>query len=163
MKKRSILFVIAALAVFGGAAFLYYNYGEISGGSFSPNPAFSEELKTITFGDTVIRVAVADSTRERTLGLSGTTELPEGTGMLFIFQSENIPSFWMKDMLFPIDIIWISSAGVVVGVVPNATPESYPSLFRPDEPILYVLEVNAGFATQHDVQKGSEISVEMAL
>lgn len=163
MKSNLLYLAVAALIIGVGAALLYQAPSRNTSAFFSPNPVFSEELKTLLVGDYAIRVAIADSPTERTQGLSGTTMLPQGTGMLFVFPSPHVPGFWMKDMLFPIDIIWISSAGEVVGVVPRATPESFPTQFRPDQPIQYVLEVPAGFAETYNVQKGVKISVEIAL
>lgn len=162
MKWRLVL-GLAALAVFGGAALFFLSGESVGGSAFSPNPAFTEELKTILIGDMPLRVAIADTADERMLGLSGTTGLPESTGLLFIFESDSRPGFWMKDMLFPIDIIWISAKGEVVGIEHDVSPATYPATFRPTEPIRYVLEVPAGFSVAHYIQKSSKISVEMAL
>lgn len=152
---------VAAFAVLGGAALFFLKTPDTN--SFSPNPVFSEELKTIRAEDTLIRVAVADTAEERMQGLSGTTSLPPETGLLFVFESDTRPDFWMKDMLFPIDIIWISSEGEVTGVEENVSPNTFPATFSPAEDIRYVLEVPAGFTDDHKIQKSSRISVEMAL
>ncbi len=127
----------------------------------SPNPAFSEQLLPLTIGDVELQVAIADEPKERTLGLSGTKELLPGTGMLFVFEGERVHGFWMKDMLFSIDMIWISSDGEVIDVTHSATPESYPQVFSPSAPAQYVLEVPDGFSAKHDIQKGLKISVEI--
>jgi uncharacterized membrane protein (UPF0127 family) len=158
---RRLVLGLAALAVLSGAALLFLHSENES--TFSPNPAFTEELKTMLVGDTALRVAVADSAEERTQGLSGTSALPPGTGLFFVFESDNRPGFWMKDMLFPIDIIWIARGGDVVGIEENVSPETYPRVYRPSKSIRYVLEVPAGFSALNNVQKSTKISVEMAL
>ncbi len=90
-------------------------------------------------------------------GLSGRPALGPLEGMLFIFNRDTEPNFWMKDMNFAIDIIWIDQAGRVIAIEPNLTPDTYPNYFAPPEPIRYVLEVNAGFADTHQITLGNFI------
>lgn len=161
MTRRLVL-GLAALAVIGGAALFIY-LSEVSEDVHSPNPAFSEPLRPLPVGDVTLRVAVADTSEERILGLSGTKTLDQGTGLLFVFESDTRSGFWMKDMLFPIDIIWISATGEVVGVEADVSPDTYPAIFSPTEKIRYVLEVPAGFSTAHNIEKSTKISVETAL
>jgi len=158
--QRSFVVLSTAALILGGAAFVFTGKEKVFP---SPNHVFDEPLRTIAIGNTTLRVAIADSVQERTIGLSGTKELPQGTGLLFVFDAENIPGFWMKDMLFPIDIIWIAHDGTVVGIDENISPDSFPNVFRPTTRVQYVLEVPAYFALEHTVQKDSKISVEMAL
>ncbi|MDB5225037.1 MAG: hypothetical protein JWO43_659 [Candidatus Adlerbacteria bacterium] len=117
--------------------------------------------KTITVGSTTVEVEVATTEKEHEAGLSGRTGLKDGTGMLFVFEQEGMYIFWMKDMLFPIDMVWIDADGVVVSVTANATPQSYnqdhPQTFRPISPALYVLELPAGYAAAHDIAEGSKV------
>lgn len=117
--------------------------------------------KTVSINSVSVRVAVADTPTERTLGLSGREALAEGEGMLFIFEEEGNWGIWMKDMHFAIDVIWARSDGLVISVAPHLTPETYPQAFYPDEPqAKYVLEVPAGFATSHNIAKGSKLVVQ---
>src|SRR5262249_641458 len=69
-----------------------------------------------------ITVEIADTGALRTRGLMWRTELPEGTGMLFIFPSEVVQSFWMRNTLIPLDMLFIDKRGRVVGVVQAAEP-----------------------------------------
>ncbi len=110
-----------------------------------------------------MEVAIADTAAERAMGLSGTQALPEGMGLLFVFESDGTPGFWMKDMLFPIDIVWISANGEVVGIEEQVSPDSFPTIFQPVEPVRYVLEVPGGFSAKNNLQKSMKVSVEMAL
>lgn len=99
---------------------------------------------TVTIGDTTIVADIADTPQKRHLGLSGRESLESGRGMLFIFPHSDTYSFWMKDMHFSIDIIWINEKKEVVHVKRNATPNSYPESFQPLKPARYVLETNTG-------------------
>lgn len=74
--------------------------------------------------------------------------------MLFVFAEAEQYSFWMKDMNYPIDIVWIDANRQVVAITENATPESYPLKFTPPVPVKYVLEVRSGWNTRHRVKVG---------
>ncbi|MDO8575927.1 MAG: DUF192 domain-containing protein, partial [bacterium] len=78
-------------------------------------------------------------------------------GMLFVSPEDGGHAFWMKDMLFPIDILWISADGRVVYMAENVSPDTYPQSFRPDAPARYVLELPAGYAGAHGVSVGDVV------
>ncbi len=109
----------------------------------------------VHLGDTTVTADIADTEALRELGLSGRATLDEDRAMLFVFQSDALYSFWMKDMRFPIDMIWLAADKQVVHIERNAAPESYPSSFNPGTPARYVLEVSAGWANRHGVTVGS--------
>lgn len=88
-----------------------------------------------------VTLAVTPSAWEQ--GLSGHALLPADEGMLFLFPSSSIRSFWMKDMNFPLDIVWIDKDWRVVGVVHHATPASYPETFASPSPVVRVLEISS--------------------
>ena len=92
-------------------------------------------------------VEYADTQRERIQGFSGRDTLEKGNGMLFVFQKEDIYSFWMKDTYIPLDMIWIDKELEVVHIERNVRPESYfedpPGSFKSILPAMYVLEINA--------------------
>jgi uncharacterized membrane protein (UPF0127 family) len=77
--------------------------------------------------------------------------------MLFVFDRPDTYSFWMKDMNFPIDIIWLSSDMKVVYTKKNARPELYPEIYIPKEKAKYVLEVVAGFSDKNNLQEGDSV------
>ena len=95
---------------------------------------------------------------ERALGLSGRESL-EG-GMWFVFPEADYYSFWMKDMKFPIDIIWVSDDFEIVDIKENVSPDSFPETFRPKAKALFVLEVPAGFSKTHQIHIGGKVSLE---
>ncbi len=105
-----------------------------------------------------ITVSVVDTPAERMQGLSGRDGLRPNEGMLFIFPEDEIYSFWMKDMRFPIDIIWLSAEGEVVGATVHVGPETYPETFSSPEPVRLVLEVPAGFVAAHGISLSSKIA-----
>lgn len=121
-------------------------------------PSVKGELRDVQIGDTRIQVSVADDDKEREQGLSGVSNLPENEGKLFIFQEETTPGFWMKDMAFPLDIIWISKEGSIVALTEDLSPSSYPDIVSPPVPVTMVLEVNAGFAQRHGIHEGQFVT-----
>ncbi|MBI4100940.1 DUF192 domain-containing protein [Candidatus Microgenomates bacterium] len=111
--------------------------------------------------DQVIKVEIANSSEERASGLSGRNKLPPDTGMLFIFERPDYYKFWMKDMKFAIDIIWIGENQKVVDITPNLSPQTFPQTWQPKLAAKYVLEVNAGFADQYQVNIGNVVELEL--
>lgn len=90
------------------------------------------------------RVEIADTDFLRAKGLSGHKPLSDYEGMLFMFDRPDTYGFWMKDMTFPIDIIWIDENWKIVHIENSVSPNTYPQSFYPDFPAKYVLEVKAG-------------------
>ena len=114
-------------------------------------------ISTVTIGTTTVAVEVVKDDASRQQGLSGRTSLAEGYGMLFVFEEEGNWGMWMKDMNFPIDIIWAAKDGTIVTIEKNVSPDTYPNSFHPREPALYVLEVPADFAERHNIAVGNNI------
>jgi uncharacterized membrane protein (UPF0127 family) len=77
-------------------------------------------------------------------GLSGHKPLSSNEGMFFIFQTPQKYGFWMKDMTFPLDIIWLDSNYKISHIEKNVKPETYPKVFYPEVDSVYVLEIQAG-------------------
>jgi uncharacterized membrane protein (UPF0127 family) len=115
-------------------------------------------LVSVYYPDGTIYARVATSSDDLERGLSGTTSLPDDEGMLFVFDGPGERGFWMRDMAYPIDIVWINSDRVVIGVAPNLSPETYPNIFFPPEPVMYVLELNAGFAEENKIATGTPLT-----
>jgi uncharacterized membrane protein (UPF0127 family) len=112
-------------------------------GFLTPRPVAHVTLHGRTYD-----VVVAGSTATREQGLSDARTLPRGTGMLFVFGHDDIWRFWMKDMYFSLDIVWLNAQKEVLYVVHNATPVAYPHVFTPSQESRYVLEVPAGDAAE---------------
>jgi uncharacterized membrane protein (UPF0127 family) len=115
------------------------------------------DIKVRGVTSTAYAVQVADTGPARTLGLSNRTFLAEGTGLLFIFEKDGYYPFWMKDMNFPIDIIWIDTQKQIVHIAQNVSPDTYPSTFASKELARYVLEIPAGDAHRYGFEKGTRV------
>lgn len=119
----------------------------------------------VTIKNADIWVEIADTPEKMTKGLSGRQSLAQSSGMLFIYPSPTITSFWMPDMNFPIDIIFIKG-GQIVKIYPNVPsyPSNYPKeklpLYPSEEPIDMVLETVAGWAVKNNIKIGDEIFIE---
>lgn len=113
----------------------------------------------VTIGNVPVSVTVAATPQAREQGLSGAQPLRPGQGMLFVFPAEGKQGFWMKDMNYPLDIIWADASGSVVTIWRDLSPATYPQAFYPTEPALYVLEVPAGFAEQNGIATGTIMRV----
>lgn len=109
---------------------------------------------TVQIKDHTIRVAIVDTPESRAIGLSGHESLPKGEGMLFVFPEDGLYSFWMKDMRFAIDILWISSEGAIVDLRENISPNTYPASFMPRSEARYVLELPAGAVEEYELELG---------
>ena len=97
-------------------------------------------------------------------GLAIRNDINEREGMLFIFQHPSRQSFWMKDMKFPIDIIWLNANRSVVYIVSNLEPcpiRGYCPGYLPNSDSLYVLETSAGFSERHNVRVGTQINFHL--
>lgn len=104
-----------------------------------------------------VRVELAVTPGQRTFGLMYRQHLDDDAGMLFIFPAVDQLKFWMKHTEIPLDMIFADPAGVVIGIVANATPYSEKPV-GPDAPALYVLEVNGGFCARHGVRAGDKMN-----
>jgi uncharacterized membrane protein (UPF0127 family) len=116
----------------------------------------------IEINGTAITVEVAKTEAQRVQGLSGHEPLNDGQGMLFIFEDKVPRTFWMKDMRFALDILWIED-GTIVKISSNLPPEGNEpkNRYRSDIPANYVLEVPAGWAERHHVTSGDRINYHL--
>lgn len=113
------------------------------------------ETKEIFVGNTKIRAELVDTPEKMSRGLSGKNHIGENEGMLFSYNAPGIYSFWMKDMEFPIDIIWIGANGKIVDITKSALPESYPKTFESKEPAKYIIEINSGWCDKNNIKIGN--------
>lgn len=104
-----------------------------------------------------IDIEIADDMVERAVGLMYRESLGHNQGMLFIFPTEEYQSFWMRNTMIPLDIIFVNKKMEIVTIHKNTTPfseKSYPST----EPSIYVVEVNAGYTEKFDIKEGDKIN-----
>jgi len=117
----------------------------------------------VKIGGESIAVEIVGTSASRERGLSGRKNLVTGTGMLFVFLEPTRSGFWMKDMRFPIDIIWIEG-GRVIDIAPQA-PTPLPTgdlpVYYPRLPASYVLEVPSGFSRDHNVKIDDLVDIKI--
>jgi len=131
--------------------------------NFLTTPVAAEETE-VKINNQVITAEIADTTYLRDRGLSYRDSLMENRGMLFVFRPANLPRFWMKDMRFPLDIIWIDDDRVVDidENLPNPsaeTPLNQLPTYSPKSIVNYVLEVNAGYVAQNAIKIGDRVEI----
>ena len=116
----------------------------------------------VCFHDRCFTVEVMDTQEARSRGLQDRTSLPSDQGMLFVFPTEDIFNFWMKDTSIVLDMIWISEGHAVVDIktdVQPCTQEPCP-IYVPSGKARYVLEVNANFAQTHGLKVGDPVVIK---
>jgi uncharacterized membrane protein (UPF0127 family) len=96
------------------------------------------------------QVELATTAQQRSQGLMFRRALPPRHGMWFDFESDGAVVMWMKDTLVPLDMLFIASDGLIVGVHEHAEPHSLARIAAP-RPVRYVLEINAGEAQRYAV------------
>lgn len=116
-------------------------------------------LPLVTIGAFTWPVELALTVEEQAQGLSGRAELAAGSGMLFVWNQESRRSFWMPDMNFPLDLVWLNGECAVVQITAEAPPQA-PGQSRAELPrytvdgVQYVLEINAGEAARRGINVG---------
>lgn len=149
MKK--IFFIIIAIIVLSAIFILF---------SFSAAKQ-EEPINTVRINDKEIKVDLAKTSLEQYTGLSGRGNLCPDCGMLFIFGDKEEKTFVMRNMMFPLDIIWINDEEIVK-IDKNLQPEKFLNLteYKNEEPVNYVLEVNAGFCQENNIKEGSIVEIK---
>jgi len=111
---------------------------------------------------TSIDLEIADTSERQVTGLSYRESLEKNSGMLFAFESRELKVFWMKDMKFPLDIIWIDGDKIIKidknAPVAGSNPEKR---YYSGEPVDYVLEVNGGFVDLHNIKVGDRVTYSL--
>lgn len=104
-----------------------------------------------------ISLEIADTNESRTLGLSGREQLEDNQGMMFVFEDEATRCFWMKDMKFDLDMVWLNSDKKIVAIETGVRPDSYPKEYCYDNS-QYVLEINSGKSQVIGLDIGQQLS-----
>ena len=172
-----IVAIAISIGVIAAGTLLYFNPA-ITGILGEPEDQYqelgmSQEVRSGSNGYPQVNVMVngltlvadiAATDEQRTKGLSVKDRLAENEAMLFVFDSEAKHAFWMKDMKFPIDIIWIDTDKTVVHIEHNLQPCSSEFLcptYHPIDDSRYVLETVGGFAERYDIVKGTMVEFEL--
>jgi len=145
MPKKIVIGII--LIFFAITAYVYFNqkfysYVEIKGYKFF--------------------VELADTQFKQTQGYSNHQPIKDNEGMLFVFSNNTERSFWMKDMLFPLDMIWISD-NKIINISRNLPPEGETPInkYYSGQPSNYVLEINGGLSDKLGLKIGDKVKINL--
>ncbi len=115
-------------------------------------------IGTVCFENSCIEVEIPMTQKEREIGLMNRAYLHEDSGMIFIFDSECINKIWMKNMLIPLDIIWLDYNGFVIHIDKNVMP-CYGDCqsFGPESCSKFAIEVNGLYTDRHNINIGDNV------
>jgi len=119
----------------------------------------SNGLTSFIYNEKIIQLEIAKTEEEKIKGLSGRNYLEKNKGLLFVYDDLDFYGIWMKEMSFPIDIIWMDEDYRVVTVTENVSPDTYPTVFYPDKKSKYIIELNAGISKEIDLNVESVINM----
>lgn len=143
LKKQLLIIIIIFIIFF--LAYFFYLFNKNYTQACIKHKCFSLEL--------------AKTSAEKEKGLMFRTFLPENKGVLFVYQDSGIRSFWMKNTLIPLDIIWIDKNNKIVSIK-TAYPcnETCPSI-NPWKESKYVLEINSGISEKYNFSVGDKVEI----
>ncbi len=102
---------------------------------------------------------LANTPEKRTKGLSDRESLPRDAAMLFDFENAGRQCIWMKDMKFPLDIVWVNNSKTITHIKNYVKPETYPETFCPSNDAKYVIELNAGIVDEAKLFVGKHLNL----
>ncbi|HEY4510000.1 MAG TPA: DUF192 domain-containing protein [Candidatus Paceibacterota bacterium] len=156
---KYFVFIVLGLVILGGI----WVFGRPVESLPEADIQTGEERPSATINGHMLELEIMRTPGEQARGLSGRESREENAGMLFVYETLVTPGFWMKEMNFSIDIIWIDADKRVVDISENLAPETFPELFHPRSPVQYVLEVNAGWADAHNISIGDPVEFQLDL
>lgn len=153
-----VLTVTFAISVLFAGVYFVLNY-DAPVIVFQPSTSFTDlSRKQLIINEASLDVLFASTPDARNRGLSVVDALKENEGMWFVFDTEETHGFWMKDMKFSIDIIWVNAEMKVVHIEKNIAPETFPQVYESEVPARYVLELGAGRAEQIGIKVGDFVT-----
>ena len=153
MMKYIVGFIIFLILLFVGFFLFVFLTGRFS--SLPKTPVTIDSQKFSLF--------VAKTQKEKEIGLSDTKSIPDDGGMMFQFDTPGYYSFWMRDMDFPIDIIFVKDGKIVTiykNVLPPTSKEQQLPVYTSQEPSNLVLEIKSGLSDKYNIEKGDTVVVE---
>lgn len=146
-----IVSIVIIIGVVGGVVFTLYVR--------ETQPLTAYETKTIRIGNAELEVFVADTTEKRTRGLMNISKLGADAGMIFIFPDASSRTFWNKNTLVSLDLIWIADGQVMgVSMLPAITQSGDIVYMSSPGAVNDVVEANAGWAAQHGIKAGDMVA-----
>ena len=167
MNKKLVTRIVMVLAGLVFLAITFFTSIIFNNSSMGPKAApvpTKQATQSIKVGDQQLEVEIMQTLEEQRRGLSGRASLANDHGMLFVYSNPALYKFWMKDMLFPLDIIWINN-GKVIEITDNVPPPeqnadiSQLPTYSPLQPVTGVLEVSAGYVKKHNIIIGDQVEL----
>ena len=161
-KYNQTLVILTCLSIF--SLLLCTSY--VNQYSFSQNSTTSLAPSTVKIKNLTIHVDLAVTQDQQEKGLSVKDNMTDNEGMLFPFKTPGDYSFWMKDMKFPLDILWVNSSSQIHHIEKNLQPCTF-ILFCPSvspgthSNSTYVLEVNADYTSKHNINVGDKVNINV--
>lgn len=137
------------------AALLLASAAPIAAGAADPGPTEEVTIETAN-GSHTVRVEIAETEAARQTGLMHRTSMDPDAGMLFLWDRPTMIGMWMKDTYIPLDMLFLSTRGVVIRIAENTEPHSLTPI-RSGAPVLGVLELNAGSVERFAIKVGDRV------
>jgi len=157
LKKKLWIFVCVIALLLISIKFFPYHCNCTATTAQSDNAGL--KIATIKLGGVSVNAEVADTDASRSQGLSDRTTLQNGSGMLFVFDTPQTPGFWMKDMNFGLDMVWVGVDNSIIKIDKSVASSTYPAVFYPPKPVKYVVELPAGFSDANAIKVGENFSI----
>jgi len=161
MKKR--ILSLASLSLFLSISFTSCNDKDKKEESIETDPiTFTKEAELYLIkasGDTIqkLDIELAESDYEHQTGLMYRESMEDNQGMLFIYDTERVRSFYMKNTYIPLDIIYYEADSSLVSIQKNATPRDETSLAS-EGPAQFILEINGGLSDEWGLEKDDKMT-----
>lgn len=153
MNKKSLIKIIIIIPIISSLFHIKSAYTET---------ILSNKFPVMIKGNKIF-VAVADSEEKRKRGLMWRKKLNNDAGMLFVFKDSSIRYFWMKNTFIRLDMAFIDTNMVIRTIRTAAKTNDSTTIYSSFVPVQYVLEVNAGWFEQHNIEPGDTITFDKTL
>lgn len=159
----TVFIIIASSMIYKSAL---YGFNKLTSDDYSGNRTSDAigvsglKISKVNCADNDFRTYIAKRSREKESGLSVFNRLEKNEAMIFVFESLGRHSIWMKNMKFPIDIIWLDQNGLIVDIAENVAVNTYPNSFTPKEDAMYVLEFNANTVKNLKIKIGDTCDLD---
>ncbi len=155
-KYRFVLFIISLLVLFATLGYFAFQKNRVN----ACEPVQNLEEKALYVNNKTLTAEVAVTEEQKQIGLSGRSCLGEDRVMVFSYNVPGNYCFWMKDMNFSIDMVWLDSDKKVITVKSGINPDTYPQTFCPSSSAMYVVEVSSGVSEKFGWQTGTIFSFD---
>ena len=154
MAKQEIRRKKNPLGLWLGGALIVFGLFAVVNGIIS----LTDNRTRLIAANGIITIEVVETPEDKQRGLSGRSSIADNEGMLFTFDTASTQNcFWMKDMQFSIDMIWLDSEKNVITVTEDVSPDTFPQSFCPESEASYGLEVGSGRATELGIATGETL------